>query len=66
MYYNMRVRTAQRTLAETCLSLMEKKKTMLQIPEESVRAINYALKNVGAMLEIVIRIILGVVQCSAI
>uniref|UniRef100_A0A3Q3WLV3 Uncharacterized protein n=1 Tax=Mola mola TaxID=94237 RepID=A0A3Q3WLV3_MOLML len=64
MYYNMRVRTAQRTLAETRLSLMEKKKTMLQIPEESVRAINYALKNVGAMLEIVIRIILGVVQCS--
>uniref|UniRef100_A0A3Q3WLU9 Uncharacterized protein n=1 Tax=Mola mola TaxID=94237 RepID=A0A3Q3WLU9_MOLML len=62
MYYNMRVRTAQRTLAETRLSLMEKKKTMLQIPEESVRAINYALKNVGAMLEIVIRIILGVVQ----
>uniref|UniRef100_A0A8C4GVW8 Leucine rich repeat containing 9 n=1 Tax=Dicentrarchus labrax TaxID=13489 RepID=A0A8C4GVW8_DICLA len=45
MYYNMRVRTAQRNLAETRLSLTERKKTMLQLPEECVRTVNHTLKN---------------------
>nr|XP_046268045.1 leucine-rich repeat-containing protein 9 isoform X2 [Scatophagus argus] len=45
MYYNMRVRSAQRNLTETRLSLMERKKTMLQLPEECIRSISYALKN---------------------
>ncbi|KAI3367720.1 hypothetical protein L3Q82_026558, partial [Scortum barcoo] len=45
MYYNMRVRTAQRNLAETRLSLIERKKTMLQLPEECIRTLNHALKN---------------------
>ncbi|XP_074547471.1 leucine-rich repeat-containing protein 9 isoform X2 [Halichoeres trimaculatus] len=45
MYYNMRVRTAQRILAESRLSLMERKRTMLQIPKECVRTISHALKN---------------------
>ncbi|XP_034531605.1 leucine-rich repeat-containing protein 9 isoform X2 [Notolabrus celidotus] len=45
MYYNMRVRTAQRNLAESQLSLMERKKTMLQLPEECIRTINHSLKN---------------------
>uniref|UniRef100_A0A672ZP59 Leucine rich repeat containing 9 n=1 Tax=Sphaeramia orbicularis TaxID=375764 RepID=A0A672ZP59_9TELE len=43
IYYNMRVRTAQRDLAEIKLSLTEKKKILL--PEESIRTINYTLKN---------------------
>ncbi|XP_041810349.1 leucine-rich repeat-containing protein 9 [Chelmon rostratus] len=45
MYYNMRVRTAQRNLAETQLSLAERKKTMLQLPEECIRTVSHALKN---------------------
>ncbi|XP_029316164.1 leucine-rich repeat-containing protein 9 [Cottoperca gobio] len=45
MYYNMRVRTTQRKLAEIRLSLMERKKTMLQLPEECIRALNHALKS---------------------
>uniref|UniRef100_A0A671WDQ5 Leucine rich repeat containing 9 n=1 Tax=Sparus aurata TaxID=8175 RepID=A0A671WDQ5_SPAAU len=46
MYYNMRVRTAQRNLAEARLRLMERKKTMLQLPEECIRTITQATKNV--------------------
>uniref|UniRef100_UPI0037E8E735 leucine-rich repeat-containing protein 9 n=1 Tax=Semicossyphus pulcher TaxID=241346 RepID=UPI0037E8E735 len=45
MYYNMRVRSAQRNLVETRLSLMERKKTMLQLPEECIRTINHTVKN---------------------
>uniref|UniRef100_A0A671WDP9 Leucine rich repeat containing 9 n=1 Tax=Sparus aurata TaxID=8175 RepID=A0A671WDP9_SPAAU len=45
MYYNMRVRTAQRNLAEARLRLMERKKTMLQLPEECIRTITQATKN---------------------
>uniref|UniRef100_A0AAQ5ZN19 Leucine rich repeat containing 9 n=1 Tax=Amphiprion ocellaris TaxID=80972 RepID=A0AAQ5ZN19_AMPOC len=44
MYYNMRVRTAQRNLAETQLSLIKTKKTLLQLPEECNRALSHALK----------------------
>ncbi|XP_041669217.1 leucine-rich repeat-containing protein 9 [Cheilinus undulatus] len=45
MYYNMRIRTAQRNLAEIRLSLMERRKTMLQLPEECIRTINQSIKN---------------------
>ncbi|XP_070698683.1 leucine-rich repeat-containing protein 9 [Pempheris klunzingeri] len=45
MYYNMRVRTAQRKLAETQLSLIERKKTMLHLPEECIRTLSHTLKN---------------------
>ncbi|XP_026155221.1 leucine-rich repeat-containing protein 9 isoform X2 [Mastacembelus armatus] len=45
MYYNMRVRTANRTLAETRLSLIERKKTLLWLPEESIRTLTNAIKN---------------------
>lgn len=51
MYYNMRVRTAQRHLAETRHSLMERKKTMLQLPEECIRTVSHSLKNVCSMSE---------------
>uniref|UniRef100_A0A8C9XFC8 Leucine rich repeat containing 9 n=1 Tax=Sander lucioperca TaxID=283035 RepID=A0A8C9XFC8_SANLU len=46
MYYNMRVHTAQRNLAEIRLSLIERKKTMLQLPEECIKTLNHALKSV--------------------
>ncbi|KAK5857406.1 hypothetical protein PBY51_010654 [Eleginops maclovinus] len=45
MYYNMRVRTAQRNLAEIRLSLIERKETMLQLPEDCIRTLNHALKS---------------------
>ncbi|KAA8582195.1 hypothetical protein FQN60_008935 [Etheostoma spectabile] len=45
MYYNMRVHTAQRNLAEIRLSLIERKKTMLQLPEECIKTLNHALKS---------------------
>ncbi|XP_040925180.1 leucine-rich repeat-containing protein 9 isoform X2 [Betta splendens] len=45
MYYNMRVRGAQRTLAETRRSLTERKGILLQFPEESVRTLTYVLKD---------------------
>uniref|UniRef100_A0A3Q1F6L8 Leucine rich repeat containing 9 n=1 Tax=Acanthochromis polyacanthus TaxID=80966 RepID=A0A3Q1F6L8_9TELE len=41
MYYNMRVRTAQRNLAETQLSLIERKKTLLQLPEQCNRTLSH-------------------------
>uniref|UniRef100_A0A8C5DWW1 Leucine rich repeat containing 9 n=1 Tax=Gouania willdenowi TaxID=441366 RepID=A0A8C5DWW1_GOUWI len=50
MYYNMRVRNAQRNLAETQSSLREKKKALLQIPEESVRTLSHSLKSVCKLL----------------
>uniref|UniRef100_A0A3B5A897 Leucine-rich repeat-containing protein 9-like n=1 Tax=Stegastes partitus TaxID=144197 RepID=A0A3B5A897_9TELE len=46
MYYNMRVRTAQRNLAEAQLSLLERKKSLLQLPEECNRTLSHALKRV--------------------
>uniref|UniRef100_A0A3Q3J496 Leucine rich repeat containing 9 n=1 Tax=Monopterus albus TaxID=43700 RepID=A0A3Q3J496_MONAL len=52
MYYNMCVRTAQRTLAEARFSLTEKKKTLLQLPDECIRTLNHARKNVCTILEI--------------
>ena len=50
MYYNMRVRTAQRNLAETHASLLENKKILLQLPEERIGTLTYTLKNVRAFL----------------
>ncbi|TNN84206.1 Leucine-rich repeat-containing protein 9 [Liparis tanakae] len=50
MYYNMRVHTAQRNLAEIRLSLMERKKTMLQFPEECIKTLNHALKSLEGEL----------------
>lgn len=49
MYYNMRVRTAQRNLAGTRLSLIDRKKTLLQLPEDCIRTLSHALKNVCAV-----------------
>lgn len=49
MYYNMRVQTAQRKLREARLSLLERKNTMLEPPEESLRKINHCLKSVGTI-----------------
>uniref|UniRef100_A0A3Q0T553 Leucine rich repeat containing 9 n=1 Tax=Amphilophus citrinellus TaxID=61819 RepID=A0A3Q0T553_AMPCI len=48
MYYNMRVRTAQRNLVEARLSLTERKKTLSQLPEECIRTLTHALKNESA------------------
>ncbi|XP_060938945.1 leucine-rich repeat-containing protein 9 [Limanda limanda] len=45
MYYNMRVHTAQRNLEETRLSLIERKKTLLLLPEECVRTLSHSFKN---------------------
>ncbi|KAM9842946.1 leucine-rich repeat-containing protein 9 [Aulostomus maculatus] len=45
MYYNMRVHTAQRHLAETRLNLLEKKKTLSRLPEEHIRTLDHNLKN---------------------
>ncbi|XP_072222222.1 leucine-rich repeat-containing protein 9 [Leuresthes tenuis] len=45
MYYNMRVRTAHRNLAETQFNLMERKKALLQIPEQRIRTLSHALKS---------------------
>ncbi|XP_041710984.1 leucine-rich repeat-containing protein 9 isoform X2 [Coregonus clupeaformis] len=50
MYYNMRVRTAQRNLAETQANLLENKRNLLQLPEDRIRALNYALKNLECEL----------------
>ncbi|XP_068582596.1 leucine-rich repeat-containing protein 9 isoform X2 [Cebidichthys violaceus] len=50
MYYNMRVRTAQRNLAEVRLSLMERKKAMLQLPGDCIRTLNHTLKSLEGEL----------------
>nr|ARS01405.1 leucine-rich repeat-containing protein 9-like protein [Oncorhynchus nerka] len=50
MYYNMRVRTAQRNLAETQANLLENKRNLLQLPEDRIRALNYTLKNLECEL----------------
>ncbi|XP_022077491.2 leucine-rich repeat-containing protein 9 isoform X1 [Acanthochromis polyacanthus] len=54
MYYNMRVRTAQRNLAETQLSLIERKKTLLQLPEQCNRTLSHALKCLERELSMVL------------
>lgn len=49
MYYNMRVQTVQRKLRETRLSLTERKRLMLEPPEEALRKIHFSIKRVGAI-----------------
>lgn len=49
MYYNMRVRSSQRALAETRFSLTERKKTLQQLPEECIRTLSHALKDVSTI-----------------
>lgn len=46
MYYNMRVRMAQRKLADMRLSLTTQQATMQEVPEESLRTISHSIKNV--------------------
>ncbi|KAM8915276.1 leucine-rich repeat-containing protein 9 isoform 2-T2 [Spinachia spinachia] len=50
MYYNMRIRAAQRNLAEMRLTLKERNKTRKQLPEECIRTLNYALKSLEGEL----------------
>lgn len=54
MYYNMRVCTAQRNLAETQLRLLEKKKTLMQVPEERIKTLSRTLKSVSTVHKITI------------
>ncbi|XP_029349892.1 leucine-rich repeat-containing protein 9 [Echeneis naucrates] len=54
MYYNMRVRTAQRKLAEVRFSMIERKKSLLQLPEESIRTLSFTLKNLERELSKVV------------
>ncbi|KAM6961269.1 leucine-rich repeat-containing protein 9 [Aplochiton taeniatus] len=50
MYYNMRVRTAQRHLAKIHSSLLQYKKTLLQLPEERIRTLSNAHKHLECEL----------------
>ncbi|XP_047249203.1 leucine-rich repeat-containing protein 9 isoform X2 [Girardinichthys multiradiatus] len=45
MYYNMRVRSTRRNLTETQAELTERKKSLMQPPEEWIRTLSHALKN---------------------
>ncbi|MEQ2182513.1 hypothetical protein GOODEAATRI_023130, partial [Goodea atripinnis] len=45
MYYNMRVRSTRRNLTETQAELTERKKSLMQLPEEWIRTFSHALKN---------------------
>lgn len=57
MYYNMRVRKAQRNLAEIRLSLKERRKTMFVLPEESIRTLNHSVKNVSPVLQTFLKLL---------
>ncbi|XP_077477908.1 leucine-rich repeat-containing protein 9 [Stigmatopora argus] len=50
MFYNMRSRTARRNLTEILLRLLKKKNASLESPLESIRSLNYTLKNVECAL----------------
>ncbi|KAJ7990764.1 hypothetical protein DPEC_G00290290 [Dallia pectoralis] len=50
MYYNMRVRTAKRNLANTRADLLENKRDLLKLPEERIRTLHFALKNLECEL----------------
>ncbi|XP_061650866.1 leucine-rich repeat-containing protein 9 isoform X3 [Phyllopteryx taeniolatus] len=50
MFYNMRARTARRNLTETLLHLLKKKNASLESPKESIRSLNYTLKNLERSL----------------
>ncbi|XP_054909202.1 leucine-rich repeat-containing protein 9 isoform X2 [Poeciliopsis prolifica] len=45
MYYNMRVRLAQRNLGETQVALQERKKCLMKLPEECIRTLSHSLKS---------------------
>ncbi|XP_027855636.1 leucine-rich repeat-containing protein 9 isoform X1 [Xiphophorus couchianus] len=45
MYYNMRVRLAQRNLRETQVALQERKKCLMKLPEECIRTLSHTLKS---------------------
>ncbi|XP_075874195.1 leucine-rich repeat-containing protein 9 isoform X2 [Nelusetta ayraudi] len=53
MYYNMRVRMAERKLAEMRLSLTARQTTMQEIPEESLRTLSHSIKNLERELSMV-------------
>nr|XP_002121920.1 leucine-rich repeat-containing protein 9-like [Ciona intestinalis] len=46
MYYNMRVKTVRRNLTTLLNRLQKEKRLLLQIPEERLRAFNFALKSI--------------------
>ncbi|XP_030628203.1 leucine-rich repeat-containing protein 9 [Chanos chanos] len=50
MYYNMRVRSAQRQFAELQAKLQQQKKKLLQLPEERIQMLSYNLKNLECEL----------------
>ncbi|XP_061113948.1 leucine-rich repeat-containing protein 9 [Conger conger] len=50
MYYNMRVKSVQRQLAKAQAKLLEHKKKLLKLPEESLRTLSYALKHLECEL----------------
>ncbi|XP_019725755.1 leucine-rich repeat-containing protein 9 [Hippocampus comes] len=50
MFYNMRVRIPRRNLKETLLRLLKKKNASLESPKESIRSLNYTLKNLERWL----------------
>ncbi|KAM4723466.1 leucine-rich repeat-containing protein 9 [Anableps anableps] len=54
MYYNMRVRSARRNLAETQVVLRERKKGLMQQPEEGIRTLSHALKSLEQELSMVL------------
>ncbi|KAL0969049.1 hypothetical protein UPYG_G00222010 [Umbra pygmaea] len=45
MYYNMRVWTTRRTFAETQAVLLANKRNVLQLPEDRIKILNFALRN---------------------
>lgn len=45
IYYNMRVRMVQRNMVETRVCLAERKRTLLQLPEECIRTLSLELKH---------------------
>lgn len=64
MYYNMRVRMAERKLAEMQLSLTTRQTTMQEIPEESLRTLNHSIKNVCEICQAFLKEVI-LLQCTA-
>lgn len=54
MYYNMRVHSAHRNLAETQLKLLGQKKTLMQLPEEHIKTLSRTLKWVSSVHKIIV------------
>ena len=49
MYYNMRVKTIHRNLTTLKNRLSSEKKTVLQLPENKIKALFYNIKSVSAV-----------------